>query len=103
MSDPSDIAIVRQCIDLVTEGPTFEEWEFETLFGRTRDEVRATGASLGVAGSKTHDTVVVVGDVLNNLAGYPGAERDWAKWVSVPRGVALSVLEGWLDANSIAG
>ena len=32
--------VVRECLQAAVEGPFFPEWEFSTLFGLTRDEVR---------------------------------------------------------------
>src|SRR4051812_36283830 len=103
MTEASEVDVICQCIALVTDGPTFEDWEFQTLFGRTRDEVRAVGASLSSGGSKTRDMVVAVSNVLVNLRGYPGGERDWAKWVLVPSSLAFATLEHWLNENYIAG
>lgn len=32
--------LVRRCLAASVDGPFFPDWEFETLFGLTRDEVR---------------------------------------------------------------
>jgi len=90
----NEIAIVGQCLRAAVEGPFFPDWEFQTLIGVSREEVRqlATRWSSGVmdAGA-TPDTVVAV---LNNLLGYPhGYASAWSSFIRVPPAEVATVLQ----------
>ena len=38
--DEKERGVVRECLGATVEGPFFPDWEFQTLFGLERDEVR---------------------------------------------------------------
>ena len=44
---PSDVEVVRECLDAAVRGPFFPDSEFHTLIGLTSDEVDAVLASPG--------------------------------------------------------
>ena len=90
-----DRLIVRDCLRAAVEGPFFPDWEFHTLFGLTREEVRwvlETWPETGAA--DVQDTAVR--NSLNHLLGYP--HNDWEAWrrfISVDPPDVAGVLSRW--------
>lgn len=80
----SDGTLVGQALRAAVDGPFFPDWEFQTLFGLTRSEVRAVAdAWPNVEWSRT-EVVLAVNNALNNLLGYPhGQDSVWSEWISV--------------------
>lgn len=84
--EPRDQRVIELCLRAVVEGPFIEEWEFQTLIGFRRGEVRAildawpalpVGSPGGYSsGDEAQRAVAVI--AMNNLLGYPhgfGADR----------------------------
>jgi hypothetical protein len=88
----SEHETIRACLVAAAEGPFFPDWEFETLVGSSRDEVRELAAGWPSKGSR--EAIVVAAGVLNNLIGYPhGEERKLAAMVGVSAKELGEVLE----------
>ena len=91
----ADVQTIAECLRAAVEGPFFPEWEFHTLFGLSRDQIRTfltqwphvpEGESLNLA----------VNNTLNNLLGYPhGCESAWAKYISVDPQAVAETLRRW--------
>ena len=90
-----DRAIVQDCLGATVEGPFFPDWEFRTLFGLTRDQVRHVLETW----PETTDLEVqdvAVNNALNNLIGYP--HSNWAAWrefTSVGPEEVARILNSW--------
>lgn len=65
-----DEALIRRCLQLAADGPYFPDWEFQTLFGRTRGQVR-TIASTWPNVDNLALANLAVNNAMNNLTGYP--------------------------------
>lgn len=72
-------SIIERCLRAVVEGPFIEEWEFHTLIGLDRGEVRVildawpslpAGVPDGSSSADEAQRVAVVNSI-NNLLGYP--------------------------------
>ncbi|NUW36754.1 hypothetical protein HTZ77_35910 [Nonomuraea sp. SMC257] len=77
-----DLQIIQECLDAAVHGPFFEDWEFHTLMGLTRDELAVVARSWPHADDpdKRH---LAVNNALNNLLGHPhGYERRWHEFFS---------------------
>lgn len=63
-----------------SKGPFFPDWEFQTLMGGERDEMRAVlDAWPNVSDGENAD--VAINNAFNNLLGYPHDEWEaWAKY-----------------------
>lgn len=85
--------IVGQCLWAAVEGPFFPDWEFQTLMGVSREDVRALARKWqsGGCGDEDADTIV---NVLNNIVGYPhGEEAAWSSFITVKPNVVSTVLD----------
>jgi len=90
--EPSERDLIAQCLRASAVGPFFPEWEFSTLFGLERAEVRAIADAWPVIADR-EKTEVAINNALNNLVGYPhGGEGVWSKWISAPRTELLRLL-----------
>lgn len=82
----ADNALVGQALPAVADGPFFDEWEFHTLFGLTRSEVRAIADAWPNVELTSTDVRLAVNNSLNNLLGYPHQQDSvWLQWISVDR------------------
>jgi hypothetical protein len=81
----ADKKILGQALRAAADGPFFPDWEFHTLFGLRRAEVRAIADAWPNFGYLPHEHVMIaVTNSLNNLLGYPhGADTIWSQWISV--------------------
>jgi hypothetical protein len=80
---PRDAEIIKQCLRATVEGSFFPDWEFHTLFGLERNEVRAVH---DMWPAETPDTWLAVINSLNNLLGYPhGSDDELRRYVSDDR------------------
>ena len=68
--DERERDVVRRCLQAAVDGPFFPEWEFGTIFGLERDEVRRVLMSWPSL-DETDDIVVrAINNSSNNHLGY---------------------------------
>ena len=95
--DEKEREVVRECLQAAVDGPFFPDWEFGTIFGIERNDVREV-LSCWPALNETDESVVrAINNSLNNLLGYPTRNKNeiWAKFISVtPWEVAL-IFDKW--------
>jgi hypothetical protein len=72
--EPDDIALIRRCLQAAAEGPFFPDWEFSTLFGLTREQVKAV-AEQWPENAAERTTEMAVHNSLANLWGYPHGQE----------------------------
>jgi hypothetical protein len=71
--------IVHAALRASVEGPFFPDWEFRTLMGVQREEMRAVlDAWPTVVDAEIAD--LAINNAFNNLLGYP--HDDWEEWAS---------------------
>ena len=70
MLSAAERALLDACFRETTEGPYFPDWEFPTLFGATRDKVRASRRHWAAAKTDSQDHHIA-SHVLTNLISYP--------------------------------
>ncbi|MEV7358070.1 hypothetical protein [Kitasatospora sp. NPDC091276] len=91
-----ELRIIEQCLDAAVNGPFFEDWEFHTLMGVTRDEIAAVAASWPSPPTAPDGEDDVVHSVLNNLLGYPhGVEARWHEYLTPTREQVARVRDRW--------
>jgi hypothetical protein len=72
---PEDVHLIGAALDAAVSGPFFPDWEFHTLFGLSRDEVKRVAA--GWPDNATEpDTELAVWNSLANLWGYPHGQAE---------------------------
>jgi hypothetical protein len=92
-----DHDVIKSALRATIEGPFFPDWEFETLFGCDRSEVR------GVLGNwpdgiGTDPTDGVVYGALRQLVGYPHDKWEaWALYSDASEGELKTVLRHYSD------
>ena len=88
--------IVRDCLRAAVEGPFFPDWEFHTLFGLTRDEVRDVLNSWPSLDESQESISVAINNSFANLLGYPHSLDDrWSQFISVPADELAKVYGKW--------
>lgn len=92
---------VRLCLKAATEGPFFPEWEFGTLFGLTRDEVRSVWSSWPTTLDPGDEVARrAINNCLANLLGYPHGEQEaWDRLISASRDEVARVYAKWREIN----
>jgi hypothetical protein len=76
--------VVRECLQAAVEGPFFPDWEFHTLFGLEREEVKTVLKSWPKLNEADETVQLAINNSLNNLLGYPhGCEEEWPQFISV--------------------
>lgn len=78
--------VVAEVLRATADGPFFPDWEFPTLFGLEREDVREIADQWPLATVDPHVMAVAVNNSFNNLLGYPHHKDDvWSDWISVDR------------------
>ena len=79
----SDAATIGECLRAAADGPFFPDWEFQTLFGLSRTEVRLIADSWPDVDASQADVELAVNNAINNLLSYPhGKFALWSHWVA---------------------
>ena len=91
--------IVMDCLQAAADGPFFPDWEFSTLIGASRDEVRAYAKRLKENTKITDDSWITT-NTLNNLLGYPHDEFErWHEHFDFSKQDLLAILTKLLAKN----
>ena len=85
-----DQAVIKQCLRAAVDGPFFPDWEFHTLFGFQREELRQI-ADNWPNWEDAEEQRDAVNATLNNLLGYP--HNQWTVWHKYISPVAAEVAE----------
>ena len=95
--DQRERDVVRECLRAAVEGPFFPEWEFATLFGLTRDEVRQVLLSWPEINEAEATVVLAVNNTVNNLLGYPTENKQevWPRFISVSAMELARIFDKW--------
>ncbi|NRQ32490.1 hypothetical protein HII36_11660 [Nonomuraea sp. NN258] len=76
MSD-RDLQVIKECLDAAVDGPFFDDCEFHTLMGFTREEISRIARTWPHTDDPGEQNNAVV-NVLNMLLGYP--HDHWHRW-----------------------
>lgn len=95
--DDREREVVRECLRAAVEGPFFPEWEFGTIFGLQRDEVRQVLLSWPELDEADESVVLAINNSFNNLLGYPigNMEEIWPKYITVSGAVLAKIFDKW--------
>jgi hypothetical protein len=80
--EEGDSEVIRQCLWAAADGPFFPDWEFHTLLGFERDEIRRMAQRWPDWDDDVRQSDAV-NNVLNSLVGYPHGRWDaWHDYIS---------------------
>jgi len=78
--------IVGEVLRAAADGPFVPDWEFHSLFGLQREDVRKVADAWPLPMLDPEMVAVAVNNSFNNLLNYPHRkEHVWSEWVSVDR------------------
>ncbi len=63
--------LVGRCLFEAVDGPYFPDWEFATLVGAHKSEIRVIASDWSSGQPISGEALQLIGSVLNNLIGYP--------------------------------
>ncbi len=95
--DEREREVVRECLRAAVDGPFFPDWEFNIIFGLTRDEVKQVLLSWPELNEADESVVRAINNSFNNLLGYPARNKQelWPKFISVS-GIELArIFDKW--------
>jgi hypothetical protein len=93
-----EMKIVGECLNAVAFSQLFDVWEFETLFGLTRNEIKIVAENFPDVDELDDDSGLAINNTFNNLIGYPNINKsEWAKYISVGPGTVSEIYEKWKD------
>jgi hypothetical protein len=89
-----EISIISRCLRAAEEGPFFPEWEFQTLFGVNREDIRNVRLRWPNVSLKEEMVRVSVFNSLTLLLAYPhGDEKELQRYVPEGRSGIREVLD----------
>ena len=92
----SEQQVVFECLKAAAEGPFFPDWEFHTLFGLWREDVRQVVANWPEISEDSEEVIVAINNSINNLLGYPhGREDVWSDYISVSEEELAAIFDKW--------
>lgn len=98
----NEIAIVGKCLKAAIYGSFFDEQEFQTLFGVTREEARVVADNfpnvdeLDSEPYGNDDSWLVINNTFANLIGYPhGMEAELYNQISVKPDQLQEIFDKW--------
>jgi hypothetical protein len=92
----SEQQTVRECLAAAADGPFFPDWEFQTLFGVERSEVKIVLDAWPNIDETNESVFLAINNSMNNLLGYPhGLEREWSHYISAHPEDVARILQKW--------
>jgi hypothetical protein len=94
--------VVHECLRATVEGSFFPDWEFHTLFGLERGEVRRILSLWPGVDEADESVVIAIANSLNNLLGYPAQDGDeeWSRFISVTHEEVARIFGKWKRKDS---
>ena len=82
--DKEEMKIIGECLKATVHGPFFPDWEFNSLFGLEREEVKEIAEAWPNIESNTLKLSAAINGAFNNLIGYPhGKWKQWGEYISI--------------------
>lgn len=92
----SERAVILECLKAAVFGPFFPEWEFQTLFGIYRLEMREIVETWDQIDKDSEKVRLAINDAFNNLLRYPhGEDKSWNRYISVPKETVAAIYSKW--------
>jgi hypothetical protein len=85
----SESRVVGEILRAAADGPFFPDWEFQTLFGLNREQVRKIARDWPLPIAPPDEVIVAVNNSFNWMLSYPHRKHDqWSDWISVDQTAA---------------
>lgn len=99
--DADDCEVILQCLVAAADGPFFPDWEFQTLLGFERDEIRRIAQRWPDWDDEVEQSDVV-NNVLNNFLGYPHARLDvWHDYITLTSADVARTYARWRNEDEL--
>lgn len=95
--DDKEREVVRECLRAAVDGPFFPEWEFQTIFGLEREEVKEVLLAWPELDESDESVVMAINNCFNNLLGYPAKNKyeNWPDFISVSHMELARIFDKW--------
>jgi hypothetical protein len=95
--DANELTVVRECLLAAVESSWFPDWEFDTLFGLSREQVRAVLNTWPTVDESTEVVQIAINNSMNNVLGYPSQDKDreWSTLISVQHCEVMRIFDKW--------
>jgi hypothetical protein len=95
--DDREREVVRECLRTAVDSSFFPEWEFQTIFGIERDEVKRVLTSWPNLDEKDPIVTLAINNSFNNVLGYPARNKReiWPKFISVSPMELARIFDKW--------
>ena len=91
---------VFQCLRATVEGPFFDDWEFQTLFGIDRAQVAGVLAAVPDLNESDETTSLAIAGAMGQLLGYPHQQPEaWKRFISVTPKQLSAIYDKWSGTN----
>jgi hypothetical protein len=87
---------VFECLRAASDGPFFPDWEFQTLFGLERNQVRRIAAAIPDINDSSEEVALAINNAMAHLTGYPHQKETlWSQFISVSEEEVDRVFDKW--------
>ncbi|HME37188.1 MAG TPA: hypothetical protein VKF84_18295 [Candidatus Sulfotelmatobacter sp.] len=95
--EEKELEVVRECLRATVEGPFYPDWEFGTIFGLERDDVKRILMAWPEVNEADEYVVRTINNSLNNILGYPARNKGemWPMFISVTPAAVARILDKW--------
>jgi len=99
---PEERKVVLECLNAAAMGPFFPDWEFQTLFGVERTDVKSVIDAWPSVDESDAIVDAAIANSMNHLLGYPhGHVRAWSQYISVTPKEVLRILQKWSGDDAV--
>jgi len=95
--DEKELDVIRECLRATVEGPFYPDWEFGTIFGLQREDVKRILSAWPEINEADHYVVRAINNSLNNILGYPARNKReiWPQFISATPAAVVRVFDKW--------
>jgi hypothetical protein len=93
--DEKEREVIRECLRATVEGPFYPDWEFGTIFGLERDDVKGILMAWPEVNEADEYVVRAIANSLTNILCYPARNKEemWPKFISVAPAAVKRILD----------
>jgi hypothetical protein len=103
-----EVKVVGECLHAAAYGPFFPDWEFQALFGLSREEMQVVADRFPDVDEhdddpgEGNDQWLAINNSFTNLMGYPhGATTStWSSYISISQSELRPLFDRWRGGGS---